>query len=107
MADLATTAKREAAIQGWNLWIKSVTGEFPIIQRHKNGADIKWRPGQAAKMEQYLYKAMSAPTKEDPNALNVNVPLAPVLIPLTIKKTIGYVALYTASVVILTKMIWK
>jgi hypothetical protein len=106
MPTIATTAKREAATQAWSLWITSVTGEAPVIQRKADGVDIRWRPGQARKMENYLSQAMQTKEK-DPNDLNVSVDLAPVLIPLTIKKTIGYVAAYTAAVVILTKVVWK
>ena len=106
MASMGTSLKREAITQGWSLWILSATGESPFVERHDAGANIKWRPGQAKKMEQYLLAAMKG-GEPDPNDANVSVPLGPVLIPLVIKKYIGYAAAYTALLVIGTKLIWK
>lgn len=105
MADISTTLKREAVTQGWNLWISSATGQAPIIERHSDGVNIKWNPGQAQKMEAYLNDAMTAPSS--PDDLNVDVDLKPVLIPLMIKKSVGWVALYSAVLVFGTKFLWK
>lgn len=105
MANFALTLKREGVAQAWNLWITSATGEAPIMERHENGIDIKWNPGQAVKMEQYLNGAMTAPSS--PDDLNVSVDLKPVLIPLVIKKTVGWLTLYSALLVFGTKFLWK
>jgi len=106
MASTGLTLKREAVTQAWQLWIKSATGDTPVIERYPDGVDISWKPGQAQKMEQYLSEAMK-PGKPDPDALNVSVKLGPVLYPLIIKKTLGYAVAYTAIVAIATKLIWK
>lgn len=105
MANIATIAKREAITQGWNLFITSATGQSPMITRYSEGVNIDWYPGQARKMEQYLLSSME--TKLEPGDANVSVNLTPVLVPLGIKKGIGWVALYTTAIVILTKTLWK
>lgn len=106
MSSVSTELKREGVAQAWSIWIRSATGEAPYIDRHANGVNISWKPGQAAKMEQYLSNAMK-PSEPDPDALNVNVPLTPVILPLALKKSIGYIAAYTALIAIGTKLIWK
>jgi len=106
MADIAITLKRTAAVTAWSLWINSITGQAPNISQKPNGVDITWKPGQAKKMERYFSDAMK-PSTPDPHALNVNVDLKPVLLPLVAKKTIGYIAGYTVLIIIGTKLIWK
>ena len=66
---------------------------------------IDWQPGQAALMEQYLMKSMQKPASDDD--INVQVNMMPVLIPIAIKKSIGYVVLYTLATAIVTKLLWK
>ncbi len=106
MASVGTQLSREGLTQAWALWIQTATGQYPNIDRHENSVDISFKSGQASKMEAYLYDAMSSkPTGADD--LNVNVDLKPVLIPLAVKMSVGYVAGYTAAVIILTKLLWK
>lgn len=106
MASISTTVKREALTQAWAAWIMSATGERPNITYYDDGVDITWKEGQARKMEEYLAAAM-AEKEPDPNAANVNVALAPVLLPLALKKSLGYIVAYSAALIIGTKLIWK
>ncbi len=105
MADWALLGKREIAAQAWSLWINSVTGETPIMEHHDNGIDIAWKPGQARKMEEYLSDAMTKPSS--PDDLNVSVDLAPVLFPIAVKKSIAWITIYSALLIIGTKFLWK
>jgi len=106
MSSVGLSLKREAAIAGWSLWIGSVTGSPPIVNRVPDGANLTWKPGQALLMEKYLSDAMAG-GERDPNDLNVGVNLGPVLYPLLVKKTIGYLVGYTLAVAIITKLTWK
>ncbi len=105
MANLSKSLQREAVTQGYNLWITSSTGQSPLINRHKDGVDIKWRPGQASKMATSILESMRKPSS--PDDLNVSVNFTPVLIPIAIKKGALYLAGYTALTVTLTKLLWK
>jgi len=87
---VASALKREGVTQGWNFIIENATGEAPYIERTEVGNFITWKPGQAKKMETYLDKAMKE-EEYDPEGINVDVDLMPVLLPLLVKKTIGYV----------------
>ena len=99
MANIALNIKREAIIQGWNVWITAVTGTKPIIERTQNGANISWQAGQAKKMENYLNNAMSSkPSKDD---MNVSVKLSPVLVPLIFKKYWPYMAVFSTTLILI------
>lgn len=110
MANISLTLKREAAVGAWTALISSATGQGPLINRRSDGVDIDWRAGQAKKMEEYISnmitpkKGVSGPKGE---SINVNVDLKPVIIPLIFKKTWLWVALYTGSIVIITKLLGK
>jgi hypothetical protein len=110
VSDFTTLAKREGLTQAWSLWIKSATGEAPIIQRHATGVNILWKPGQAKKMRDYLDKAMSPSTTEKgpdgkpKEGVNVKVDFKTVLLPLAIKKSWLYVVGGVAGVALLTKL---
>ena len=106
MPNFALAAKRELMTQGWSLWINSATGQDPNVTRYADSVAITWKAGQAEKMEAYLAKAMKG-SKHDPNDLNVGVDLGPVLLPLALKKSLGYIAAYTAFTILATKLIWK
>jgi hypothetical protein len=93
-----TTLKREALTQAWIMLIHNATGKEPIVERFSNGAKISWHPGQAKLMEKYLADAMKGSDKPEPDALNVDVNLAPVLLPLAVKKSLGWIVLYTGLV---------
>lgn len=106
MPNIGLALKREAVAQAWSLWISTATGETPNVDRTAEGVDITWKPGQAKKMEAYLSEAMET-GEPSPDDLNVNVPLAPVILPIALKKSIGWIALYTAIIVVGTKLVWK
>ena len=108
MASIPTVLKREAAVQGYSLWFKSLTGTDPIVSRKKDGADIKFRPGQAKEIENYFGEKipynifyLSAKKKEDKEeqsgeALNVSVPWGQVFIPLALKTVLPPLIIYSA-----------
>ena len=106
-----TTVKREATIQGISYAINTVTGEAPIIVRTQTGANIEWKPGQAGKMVNYLLSigktdasGVNKKTEGKPSeGLNVDIPLTPVIVPYVLRKFGIYLALYTASIVLLTR----
>jgi len=101
MASITGALKREAVTMGWSYIIKNATGEEPNIRRAEKGNYITWKPGQARKMETYLNRAMTEETDYDPDGINVDVDLAPVLFPLAVKKSLGYIVAYTALVFII------
>ena len=105
MASIGTIAKREAMTQGWSLWITSATGQTPNINRHSEGVDITWKTGQAKAMENYLLDSMSSP--HNPDDLNVKVDLQPVLLPLAVKKSVAWIVIYSAALILGTKFLWK
>lgn len=82
--DTALALKREALILAWQGLIHTATGELPIVERQTDGAKVTFAPGQSAKMSAYILEALSKP--RDPNDLNVSVDLAPVIIPVVLKK---------------------
>lgn len=110
MASIGSTIKREATVVAWTTLISTATGENPVIVRKSNGVDIKWKPGQASKMETYLSN-IAFPKKGsgtgNGNGLNVNVDLKPVIIPLVLKKAWIWVTLYTVGIVVATKLLSK
>jgi hypothetical protein len=89
MAEYGLTLKREATALAWGAFIGNATGESPIVNRFDDAITIDWKPGQAKKMRDYLTSAMDK--EPTPNDLNVNVNLAPVLVPILIKKYWIYV----------------
>ena len=107
MSSIGTSLKREAVTQGWIFIIENATGQNPVVERSASGNSISFRPGQARLFEQYLNKAISTEPEYDPDGINVDVALMPVLMPLLIKKTIGWVVAYTALAVIAGRYIWK
>jgi hypothetical protein len=106
MPSIGTSLKREGVTQGWQFIIKNATGEDPYIRRTDRGNYITWKPGQADKMRKYLNRAVSEESDYNPEGINVDVDLLPVLLPLAVQKTIGYIAIYTAAVFLLGKF-WK
>lgn len=106
MSSVGKALKREGVVQAWTLWILNATGERPNVTRHEDSVEIDWKPGQAAKMERYLHEAMQ-PKPQSPDDLNVNVNMIPVLVPLAVKKSVGYVVLYTVLIALATKIFWK
>lgn len=103
--NLGSALKREAVAQGYNLWITSTTGQAPVIKRYSDSIEIIWNEGQANVMANSILASMAAP--KSPDDLNVNIDFMPVIIPIAIKKGIGWLTLYTTLVVVATKVLWK
>jgi hypothetical protein len=114
---VGTALKRESAVQGYRIFIKSATGVDPYVARSRNGAELTWKPGQARKMEGYLgklipfnywYRKEKAADKKDPatgEPLNVNVAWGKVFLPLALKTIVPPLVIYTALIIYLTKRI--
>lgn len=83
---LSVTLKREAAAQGYAMVIRNATGMDPIIQRTTQYTYIKWRPGQDKLMVDYLMDLTKPSSQYNPNDLNVDLELKPVLLPFLFKK---------------------
>lgn len=113
MTGLMTSVKREATVQGITYAIDTVTGEKPNVIRSQTGAKIVWKPGQASKVVDYLLSigktdaaGVNKETQGKPSeGLNVDIPLSPVIVPYVFKKFGIYLALYTAGVVALTRIV--
>lgn len=115
MSSVSTALKREAAIQGWNFWINSATGENPLVERRPDGATLQWKPGQAAKMESYLSEFIPVnpfarftegpPDPETGEPINVSIDFKPVLIPLVLKKFLPWIAVYSLALIYISRKI--
>jgi len=106
---LAGDPGRELITAGYVTIINGVTGERPIVEKTANYNEIKWRPGQAEKMEKYLTGLMSDVVKpkiavpdRGPDKLfdmsEVKIDFKPVIKPIIIKKLLPAAVIYTALV---------
>jgi len=79
MPDLVLETKREAIAQGYALWVQSVTGSRPGIDRVSNGRNISLTQSQIAAMSENIRESMTA--KSHPTDLNVSMPWGKILLP--------------------------
>lgn len=102
MANIQLTLKRQATALAWSELINNATGERPIVINQPNGVKINWKPGQAKKMQEYLNESIDA--ESSPDDLNVDVDLAPVVIPLILKRYWQYAGGLMLAVYFLGRM---
>ena len=115
MASVQLKLKREATVQGVSYLVNSITGQDPVVVRKPDGVKIKWHPGQASKLTDYLLSlGKTQPLTESgvpggtiEEGLNVDVSILPVIVPFVIKKYWLYAAGWTIVVVGLTKLVSK
>lgn len=112
MANYQLRAKREATVQGISYWINGITGEDPLVVRKSDGATIKWKPGQAKRMTNYLLSIGKSskgqpgvPGSPGEKGLNVDLELMPVIVPFVVKKYWLYATGWTLAVVGLTRLV--
>lgn len=107
-SDYLANPGREIATKGWQLWFKSATGEEAELIRQSDKNILRWKPGQAKKMEQYFSdmffkkKSKDEPEKRGMGFGDVDIDWKPVIMPLAMKKVVPFIAAYTAIVVFLT-----
>ncbi len=93
---MALFDKRTLATAGWKALIFSVTGEAPYENKGPRKTVITWKPGQAAKMEQFLKETLFKPAfgkgTYNPKGFNTEVDLSSVLMPLFLKQYWPYIA---------------
>lgn len=110
MANLGLTLKREAVITGVSYIVEEATGETPIVERLENKTEIKWRPGQARKMTDYLLdltksgKKTGKPSGKPSEGLNVDIEISPVVIPLVFKKYWPYLLGFSTTLIMIGRL---
>ena len=115
MSSIGTKLKREAAVQGYTLWFKSISGQDINVSRTGDSADIAFQKGQAKAIENYFgamipgnlfylsAKNEKATEKKEGDSLNVNVPWGKIFIPLALKTVLPPLALYSIALLYITR----
>jgi len=93
---------REIATAGWQLWIKSATGEEANVVRTSEANIIQWKPGQADKFAKYFDDLIFK--REDPDAVKergygfgeVSIDWKPVFSPLVLKRVLPVTVAFAA-----------
>lgn len=90
---------REAATKGWQLWIKSATGQEATLVRTTSENKLIWKPGQAEKFSQYFSDLLNPLKKDEPQQRGmgfgeVSIDWKPVYMPIVIKKVLPVILLF-------------
>ena len=91
---------RELATTGWQLWIKSATGQEATVVRKPDKNILQWKPGQADKFSNYFDELIFK--REDPGTIKqrgygfgeVEIDWQPVFTPLMLKRVLPAVTVF-------------
>jgi len=97
--------KREGTTQGLMLFIKSVTGETPFVNREGDTNNIMWRPGQADKMQAYFENLVYGKKKKDEKPLGVKLDVKPVVLPILLRRVAPWILVYSLSLFLIGRFL--
>lgn len=84
MASIETVSKAKAL----SLVLGQLTGATPVITNYQNYSELNWNPTQQKMIAQKIENELNK--KRNPSDVKVNI--APVVVPLVIKKALPFVA---------------